>query len=334
VAIELRREVDARIDALIDTTTPPADVYVNWVAALDVATCPRRYRLSGEDGWGFPGWSPTLAAGAVGRAALLHHLRADVPPARLPQPVAAVRAWMRSAGQGHIDTRVADWVADLVRAGERGTLAATAALASRWLAGFLRVLGWPLPERLGVVTDDPDDPIGRRWTRTYRPSGDVVDNVVIASSPDAVLGRVTPSGGYSLVVHRTSSPGDAMLADRAAFEATAAALVTGVVPDGVRFTAGDTDENLSVPAADAVLARGMDLMAGVVRQRVIATGAAAGDDDDATPSAACHYCPALDGCRPGQSWRDGPGRWHGGLPALPRSELADRAVPAAQLPVR
>jgi hypothetical protein len=149
-----------------------------------------------------------------------------------------------------------------------------------------------------------------------------------------VLGRVTPSGGYSLVVHRPSSPGDAMLADRAAFEATAAALVTGIVPDGVRFTAGDTGENLSVPVADALLARGSDLMAEVVRQRVIATGTGAGDDADATPSAACHYCPALDRCRPGQTWRDGPGRWHGGLPALPRSELADGAVPATQLPVR
>jgi hypothetical protein len=136
------------------------------------------------------------------------------------------------------------------------------------------------------------------------------------------------------VVHRPSSPNDAVLADRAAFEAAAGALVTGVVPAGIRITAGDTGENLQVPIEDALLARGIELMVEVVCQRVIATGAAAYDDADATPSAACHHCPVADRCRPGRAWLDGPGRWYGGLPALPRSELADGTVPATELPVR
>lgn len=345
----LRREIDARIDAVLAAApVSPGDVYVGWVAALDAATCPLRYRDSGEEGWGFPGWSPALAGGAVGRAALLRHLRVSTPslaldtPTRtsppLPQPITAVRDWMREMGQGRAPTSVAEWIASLVQTDARAILAATAASASRWLAGFVRVVGWPLPPGLTVVTDDPDDPVGRHWQRAYRPRGagrsdGTRATVAIASSPDAVLGKVTPSGGYGVVVHRPTRPSDAAAADRAAFEAVGATLVTGVVPASIVITSGDSGDPLRIRVDHALLARGCDLIAEVVRQRVIATGQDAHDEADATPSGACHNCPALDHCRTGQAWVAGPGRWRGGLPWLPRSELPDRTMAVAELPV-
>lgn len=345
----LRRELEARIhDVLRTASVSPDEVYVGWVAAREVATCTLRYRLGGEDGWGFPGWSPALAGGAVGRAALLRHVRVNTPslaldtPTRtsppLPQPIAAVRDWMREMGQGHAPTSVAEWVAGLAQSNERATLAATAATASRWLAGFVRVLGWPLPDGLAVVSDDPDDPMGRRWQRTYRlRDAGCRDSrggmVAIGSGPDAVLGRVTPAGGYGVLVHRPTSPSDAAAADRAAFEAMGATLVTGVVPAYVVVTAGDSGEKLRIRVDDPLLARAGDLIVEVVRQRVIATGEDAHDEADATPSVACHDCPGLDRCQTGRAWVRGPGRWRGGLPWLPRSELPDGTMPTTELPV-
>ncbi|HEY8547362.1 MAG TPA: hypothetical protein VIL36_20010, partial [Acidimicrobiales bacterium] len=76
-ALRLRDDVTARLDELVgglDAEADPGDVYVGWVAAAEVAQCPARFRAGGEDGWGFPGWSPALAAGAVGRVALARHL--------------------------------------------------------------------------------------------------------------------------------------------------------------------------------------------------------------------------------------------------------------------
>lgn len=258
---------------------------------------------------------------------------------------------MREAGRGRVDTRLADWIVGLAQANDRASLAATAATASRWLAGFLRVVGWPLPDGLAVVTDDPDDPHGRRWQKTYRPRSShsgypgeqhgarssnrnaSADPVTIASSPDAVLGKVTASGGYGLLVHRPAIPHDAVLVDRAAVEAVAAGLVTGVMPAQVVVTAGDTGETLRFPVDETLIARGSQLIVDVVRQRVTATGDDAHDAADATPSTACHHCPGLDRCQPGQTWLAGPGRWRDGLPSLPTPELAHGAMTATELPV-
>jgi hypothetical protein len=139
----------------------------------------------------------------------------------------------------------------------------------------------------------------------------------VASSPDATLGKVAPSGEFDLLVHRPSTPPDGALADRAAFEATAGALAQGIVPATVVVTTADTGEWARFPVSLDLLDRGADLIVDVVRQRVAATGAEAETGtDDATPSPACRYCPELDGCSAGQAWVAGPGRWRGGLPVL------------------
>src|SRR5690606_39774466 len=96
-ADRLAAAVTAGIDAALDAApAPPGDVDVGWVAALDATACPARFRGQGETGWGFPGWTPATAAGAVARSALDHHLHGpdpDCPPA----PLEAVRDWMRTA---------------------------------------------------------------------------------------------------------------------------------------------------------------------------------------------------------------------------------------------
>ncbi|MGH9211086.1 MAG: hypothetical protein ACRD2C_10430 [Acidimicrobiales bacterium] len=320
LADRLRTDLTGRIDrTLSDAPSPGTGIYVGWVAALDAALCPARYRASGIHGWGFPGWSPPLAAAAIGRAALNGHLLLRAAPAHglaitepvlaLPEPLEVVRAWVRDVARVPTSP-VAEWVAELARDGDRATLAAAAANATRWVAGFVRVNGWPLPPRLGLISDEADNPFARRWPKRWRPSRG--SSVTVASSPDAVVGKVAPAGRFGLLVHRPSSPTDGVLADRAAFEATAGALTSGIVADHVVVTTADSGERVRFPIDDALLARGLELVVGTVRQRVLAQGD--WGFDDATPSAACHHCPERSGCEPGCLWLVGPGRWRGGLP--------------------
>jgi hypothetical protein len=314
-ADELRENVAGRIGELLGSGEPGVrDVFVGWVAALDAAGCPVRYRASGADGWGFPGWSPALAAGAVARVALVRHLDRTSSPRTgptLPEPLEAVRDWLREAQRAPA-SRVAEWIAELGRDGDRDTVAATAANATRWLAGFVRVMGWPLPDRLAVVVDNPEGPHGRGWQKHWRPTKG--SPVCVASSPDATLGKVAPSGGFDLVVHRPSAPADVALADRAAFEAAAGSLSNRIVPASILVTTADTGEHARFPVTPDLLGRGAALIVEVVRQRLIAADAA--EPDDATPSPACRWCPYLDDCGAGQAWLAGPGRWRAGLPVL------------------
>lgn len=324
----LRRDVAERIEAVLSSSAvadvagastaavAPTNVFVGWVAALDAAGCPVRYRAGGADGWGFPGWSPPLAAAAVGRAALARHLQvgatlgADAAPP-LPEPLEVVRAWVREVAR--VPTiSVAEWVADLARNGDRAILAATAANATRWVAGFVRVVGWPLPVRLGLIGGDPDNPFARRWPKSWRPPGRSA--ITVASSPDAVVGKVAPAGPFDLLVHRPSTPTDGVLVDRAAFEAAAGALTSGMVADHVVVTTADSGDRVRAPIDAALLRRGAELVVGVVRQRALAQDD--WDHTDATPSAACHHCPEQPACEHGRVWLAGPGRWRSGLPRL------------------
>jgi hypothetical protein len=305
-------EVDA---ALAVAPAPVADVYVGWVAAAEAAACPARYRAGGEGGWGFPGWSAPTAAAAVGRAALDHHLhgRGDGPgpsPGDLPAPLEAVRGWIRevavAGGPG-----VVGWVGDLRADGDAATLAATAGLATRWLAGFVRVLGWPLPEGLallGVTRDDGASGAPRWWPAKGSP-------VTVACGADARIGRVTGSGGHVLVVHRPSSADDGEVHRRAAFEAAAGALALRVAPGAVLVTAGDTGERARVVVDEDLLGAGGEMVVEVVRQRVTAL-TRGHDPADARPSARCRWCDEVAHCAPGRAWLAGPGRWRGGLPVL------------------
>lgn len=306
----LQAAVAAGIDAaLASATAPPGPVHVGWVAADEAATCPARFRAGGEDGWGFPGWSPATAAGAIGRAALDAHL-AGPHAARLPAPLELVRAWMRS--DGAVDARgVAGWVGELRSDGDGPTLAAAAAGAARWLAGLVRTLGWPLPDGLtllNVTRAEAPSPAPKWWPRKGSP-------VSVGSGADARLGRVRGAGGHVLVVHRPSTTDDRDLHRRACFEAAAGALVHRVAPAAVLVTAGDTGERSRVEVDEAVLAAGGDMIVEVVRQRAVAVDRAF-DEADATPSPRCHRCERRETCPPGTTWLDGPGRWRGGLPVL------------------
>jgi hypothetical protein len=303
---------------------PVTDVYVGWVAAHEAATCPARYRDQGEHGWGFPGWSPVLAAGACGRAALAHHIGlADVAsrPAPLPMPLAAIRTWMRalrpSSGadgppsQPVERSSVGDWIRETWDAGDSATLAAVAATAGRWLAGFVRVLGWPLPPQLTIL--NAAGPAAGP-TPTWRPEKG--SPVTVACGADARLGRVTGAGGFTLAVHRVTTGDDGGLRDRAAFESAAGALAIGVVPTSVLVTAGDTGERVTIPVDDHLLTRGAERIVAVVSQRAVAVERGF-DPADATPSPACRHCDRLADCPPGEAWMRLPGRWRGGLPVLP-----------------
>ncbi len=326
----LRREMRERVlDVLAPAGDAGGDVYVGWYAALDARACPARFRAGGDDGWGFPGWTAASAGPAIARAALHAHLDGDrhAPqggdrhgrdPRRrgdargraepLPEPLTLVRAWM-SATRPDPDTSVAGWVAERLDARDGPTLAAAAANATRWMGGFLRALGWPLPARLALASGGRDAGPPLRW-RPEKGSA-----VTVAPGADGRLGRVTGSGDFAVLVHRPVVAGDDRLRERAAFEAAAAALAIGVVPASVLVTAGDTGERLRVATDEHLLALGADLITGVVEQRVIATerGWSAGD---ATPSAACRRCPAAATCPPGTTWLAGSGRWRGGLPAI------------------
>lgn len=313
-ADRLRATVTDAVDDLLDAaTTPPGPVFVGWVAAVDAATCPAHFRAQGEDGWGFPGWSPATAAAAVGRAALDRCLDgggAGAPPGPPPAPIEAVREWMRAAGA--LDARgVAGWIGELRSDGDGATLAATAATAARWLAGFVRVNGWPLPDRLtllNVTRDGPAAAAPKWWPRSGSP-------VSVGSGADARIGRVTGAGDHTLVVHRPTAGDDRDLHRRATIEAAAGALVHRVAPAAVTITAGDTGDRVRVVVDEALLAAGGEMIVEVVRQRTIAVDRGF-DAEDATPSAQCRWCELRAECAPGRGWVAGPGRWRSGLPVL------------------
>ena len=256
-ADELREDVAGRIGELLGPGEPGVrDVFVGWVAALDAAGCPVRYRASGADGWGFPGWSPALAAGAVRAGRPGPPPRPHVVTAHGAHVARAARSRPRLAARGPARpaSRVAEWIAELGRDGDRDTVAATAANATRWLAGFVRVMGWPLPDRMAVVVDNPEGPHGRGWQKHWRPAKG--SPVCVASSPDATLGKVAPSGEFDLVVHRPSAPADEALADRAAFEAAAGSLSNRIVPASILVTTADTGEHARFPVSPALLGAG------------------------------------------------------------------------------
>jgi hypothetical protein len=325
-ADRLRADAGRQIAEALAGAPPPGavgDVYVGWVAAREAATCPARYRGEGEHGWGFPGWSPPLAGGACGRAALAHHI-ADADragrPATLPMPLDAIRVWMRALrAPGETDngrtppverSGVGEWVCEVWAAGDSATLAAVAALAGRWLAGFVRVLGWPLPSGLTLLNAPGPAAVS---TLRWRPGK--ASPVTVACGADARLGRVTGAGGFALVVHRVTTGDDDALRDRAAFEAAAATLAIGVAPDSVLTTAGDTGERVTVPVDDDLLTLGTERVVTVVAQRVVSVERGF-DPTDATPSAACRHCDHLVDCPPGEAWMRVADRWRGGLPVL------------------
>ncbi len=308
----LRAAVTQAIDDLVaGATAPPGQVFVGWVAAVDASTCPARFRAQGDDGWGFPGWSAATAAGAIGRAALDRHLdEVGTGAGQLPEPLEAVRRWMRAAGTSGA-SGVAGWVGDLRAEGDSATLAAAAAAAGRWLAGFVRVLGWPLPDRLALlnVTRDGAQSAAPKW---WPRKGSAVS---VGSGADARVGRVTGAGDHVLVVHRPSAGDDRDVHRRATVEAAAGALVQRVAPSAVLVTAGDTGERSRIVVDEALLEAGGDLLVEVVRQRVVAVDRGY-DPADATPSARCRWCELAGECPPGTAWLAGPGRWRGGLPVL------------------
>jgi hypothetical protein len=325
-ADRLRAEAGRRIaEAMAGAPSPGAvgEVYVGWVAAREAATCPARYRGEGERGWGFPGWSPPLAGGACGRAALAHHIaEADRAgrPATLPMPLDAIRVWMRAlrtpggTGAGRTPpverSGVGEWICEVWDAGDSATLAAVAALGGRWLTGFVRVLGWPLPPGLTLLNAP-----GPAAVSTLRWRSDKASPATVACGADARLGRVTGAGGFALVVHRVTTGDDDALRDRAAFEAAAATLAIGVAPDSVLTTAGDTGERVTVPVDDDLLALGTERVVTAVAQRVVAVERGF-DPTDATPSGACRHCDHLADCPPGEAWMRIAERWRGGLPVL------------------
>jgi hypothetical protein len=323
-ADRLRARVAAEVATeLAGAPATPGRIHVGWVAALDAAGCPARYRGQGEEGWGFPGWSPATAAAAIGRAALDRHLAghepagrpdlapAAAPPPPPPPPLEAVRAWMRAAPAGA--DGVAGWVAERRTDGDAAALAVAAAGAARWLAGFVRVLGWPLPRDLALLNvareEQPAAPA--RW----RPPGS--PSVTVAEGADARLGRVTGAGRYALVVHRPSGGDDGGLLARATVEAAAAALARGIAPAAVVVSAGDTGERVRLEVDEEVLAAGGRMVVEVVRQRVRALDVGFAPED-ATPSARCRWCERAEAgdCAPGLAWLDGPGRRRGGLPVV------------------
>ncbi|HEX6422539.1 MAG TPA: hypothetical protein VFZ79_03620 [Acidimicrobiales bacterium] len=316
-ADRLQAAVAAAVDeALGAAAVPPGAIHVTWVGALDAAACPARYRGQGEAGWGFPGWRPATAAAAIGRAALdLHLAEVGAGPMHLPSPVEAVRRWVRAAGAAGAPG-VAGWVGDLRADGDRATLAAAAAAAGRWLAGFVRVLGWPLPAGtalLNVARDGAPSP--KWWPRRGSP-------VSVGSGADARIGRITGAGGHALVVHRLGAPDDGDIARRAAVEAAAGSLVHRVAPASVMVTAGDTGERARLEVDETMLASGGEMLVSVVRERVAATERGF-DPADAVASPQCRWCEHAGSCPPGRAWLAGPGRWRGGLPALVPEGIAD-----------
>jgi hypothetical protein len=314
----LRADVGAAIDrVLADALAPTGDVHVGWVAALEAAGCPARFRAQGEAGWGFPGWTAATAGAAVGRAALDQHLAGGVTggptgagaPSDPPAPLEVVRAWMRDTAAG--SPGVAGWVGELRSDRDRATLAATAAAATRWLAGFVRVLGWPLPPGLALLNVTRE--IGASGPAKWWPAKG--SPVTVASGADARLGRVTGAGDYALVIHRPAAGDDRDVHRRATVEAAAGALAHRVAPDAVVVTAGDTGERARITVDEPLLVEGGGLIVEVVRQRVIALDRGF-DPADATPSPQCRWCDRQADCPPGSGWLAAQGRWRGGLPVV------------------
>jgi hypothetical protein len=172
------------------------------------------------------------------------------------------------------------------------------------------MFGWPLPPELALVAARRD---GAGGPPSWRPPG--VDDVIVGSSADARLGRVTGAGRFALVVHRAAGGDDPAVRQRATFEAAAGALTRGIAPEGVVVSAGDTGERLRLAVDDDVLAAGGRMVVAVVQQRVIAVERGF-DPADATPSGRCRWCERRESCPPGRDWLAGPGRWRGGLPVL------------------
>ena len=312
-ADRLRSGVAAALaGVLAGGAAPPGRIHVGWWAALAAAACPAAYRAEGEAGWGFPGWSPATAAGAVARAALDRHL--EEAPDTPPDPLELVRAWIRAARDLSADG-AAGWVADRRDEGDGAALAATAAAASRWLAGFLRALGWPLPPDLALLNVSRDGPAPT--TPTWRPPE--LSGISVAAGADARLGRVSGSGHFALVVHRPTGGDDGAVRLRATVEAATGALTRGIAPEAVVVTTGDTGERLRLDVDASVLEEGGRLLVEAVRQRVAAAERGF-DPVDATPSTRCRRCDHAGGCPAGQAWLAGPGRWRDGLPALARAE--------------
>jgi hypothetical protein len=307
----LRTELSASIERVLsEAPAPTGDVYVGWVPALDASACPARFRGQGEGGWGFPGWTPATAGATIGRAALDRCLDDgdDGADAALPAPLESVRAWMRATGAEGAPG-VAGWVGDLRSAEDGVTLAAAAAAATRWLAGFVRVLGWPLPDGLALLNVTRD--VGASGPPKWWPAKGSA--VTVAGGADARLGRVTGAGTYSLLVHRPGSRDDRDVHRRASFEAAAGALAYRVAPDAVVVTSGDTGERARVPVDEALLAEGGAMIVEVVRQRVTALTRGF-DPSDATPSSQCRWCDHQADCPPGTAWLAARDRWRGGLP--------------------
>jgi hypothetical protein len=315
-ADRLRTEVAA---ALAEAASTGPRIHVGWWAAVAVAACPPAYRAEGEHGWGFPGWSPATAAGAVARATLDRHLE-EAPLGAPLDPLEAVRSWIRTGRDPSADG-AAGWVAERRDEGDAAALAATAAAASRWLAGFVRVLGWPLPPDLALLSVARDGPAPT--TPIWRPPE--VPGVSVAAGADARLGRVSGAGRFTLVVHRPTGGDDGAVRLRAGVEAAAGALTRGIAPEAVVVTTGDTGERLRLDVDAAVLDEGGRLLVEAVRQRAVAAERGF-DPVDATPSARCRRCEHAGACPAGQAWLAGPGRWRDGLPALAAVEEHDHGA--------
>jgi hypothetical protein len=316
----LRADLSAEIErVLAGAPASTGEIYVGWVAALDATACAARFRAQGEAGWGFPGWTAGMAGAAIGRAALDHHLAeaaahglaGPAAPPALPEPLELVRAWIRASGVG-ASNGVAGWVGDLRAERDTAALAAAAAAATRWLAGFLRVWGWPLPPGMALLNVTRD--IGPSGPAKWWPAKG--SDITVASGADARIGRITGAGDYVLVVHRPAAGDDRDVHRRASLEAAAGALAHRVAPDAVVVTAGDTGERSRVAVDETLLGEGGAAIAEVVRQRVAALTRGF-DPADATPSPACRWCDHRADCPPGTAWLTAAGRWRGGLPVVP-----------------
>lgn len=215
---------------------------------------------------------------------------------------------------------IAGWVGDLRTAGDGATLAAAAAAATRWIAGLVRVLGWPLPAGLTLLNVARD--VGASGPPKWWPAKD--SPITVASGADARLGRVTGAGDYALLVHRPASGDDRDVHRRATFEAAAGALAYRVAPDAVVVASGDTGERARVTVDAALLAEGGAMIIEVVRQRVTALTRGF-DPADAAPSAQCRWCDHRGDCRPGATWLAAHDRWRGGLPVHTSGSVATPA---------
>ena len=189
--------VTARSPAAVDAALAAprrGDVYIGWVAAAEVPPARpgtgRRGRVGVPRLVARPRPRPPSGGPPSTTTCTPPTRRPGEPPAALP-PLEAVRAWMReAAGRRRPGRRLGRRPA---ADGDAAALAATAAAATRWLAGFVRVLGWPLPDGLTLLNVAP-----RR-----RASGPAPGGGPPRARPsrwprgaDARLGRVTGPGDF------------------------------------------------------------------------------------------------------------------------------------------